>query len=142
MKKEFSTHWKASSQPRKQRKYLANAPLHIRKKMLGVNLSKDLRKTYKKRSITLKKDDVVKVMRGKFKGKQGKVIEVKTKALKIYVDGMQVKKQDGSKVNVPLKPSNLQIIELNTEDKKRLKNTVKETKNKDKENAPKKTKST
>ncbi len=40
---------------------------------------------------------------------------------KIFVQGIQIKKQDGSKVNVPLKASNLQIIDLNLEDKKRIK---------------------
>ena len=121
MKKNFSKHWKSSKQPRKQRKYLANAPLHIRKKFLSVNLSKDLRKKYGKRNITVKKGDVVKILRGKFKKKQGKIKEVKLKTSKVIVDGIQVKKQDGSKADVKLQPSNLQIIELNIEDKKRLK---------------------
>ena len=119
MKKEFSKHWKSSKQPRKQRKYLANAPLHIRKKFISVNLSKELRKKYKKRNVPLKKGDIVKVMRGKFKKKQGKVIEVKLKLSKIIIEGIQVKKQDGSKVNVKLQPSNLQITELNLDDRKR-----------------------
>ena len=121
MKKKFSKHWKSSKQPRKQRKYLANAPLHIRKKFLSINLSKDLRKKYGKRNIPVKKGDVVKILRGKFKKKQGKIKEVKLKTSKVIVDGIQVKKQDGSKANVKLQPSNLQIIELNTDDKKRLK---------------------
>jgi len=60
-------------------------------------------------------------MRGKFKNKKGKVIGVKLKMQKIEIEGIQVKKQDGSKVNVPLRPSNLQITELNLEDKKRNK---------------------
>ena len=51
--------------------------------------------------------------------KQGKVIEVKLKLSKIIIEGIQVKKQDGSKVNVRLQPSNLQLIELNLEDRKR-----------------------
>ncbi len=59
-------------------------------------------------------------MRGKFKKKQGKVTDVSIKTSKICIEGIQVKKQDGSKVNVKLRPSNLQIIELNLEDKKRL----------------------
>tara|TARA_Y100000296_G_scaffold83614_1_gene115085 strand:+ start:1724 stop:2185 length:462 start_codon:yes stop_codon:yes gene_type:complete len=121
MKKEFSKNWKSSKQPRKQRKYLANAPLHIKKKFLSVNLSKDLRKKHKKRNISVKKGDVIKVMRGKFKKKQGKVTKVNTKTSKISIEGIQVKKQDGSKVDVKLRPSNLQIVELNLEDKKRAK---------------------
>ncbi len=81
----------------------------------------------------------MKIMRGKFRKKSGKVSHINPKNQKINVDGISIKKRDGSKVNVNLKPSNLQIIELNLEDKKRLKN--KEIKKEDKKNASKKTKS-
>ena len=121
MKKEFSKHWKTSKQPRKQRKYLAKAPLHIKRKFLSVNLSKELRKKYEKRNIVLRKEDKVKILRGKHKGKTGKINKIKIKLLKVYIDGIQTKKLDGSKVNIPIRASNLQIIELNTEDKKRFK---------------------
>jgi large subunit ribosomal protein L24 len=120
MKKEFSTTWTGSSQPRKQRKYIANAPLHRKRKLLSVNLSKDLRAKHNTRNVVIRKDDKVKIMRGKYAGKEGKVLEVLIKQLKVYIENIQTKKQDGSKVNVPLKTSNLQIIELNTEDKKRF----------------------
>ena len=73
MKQKFSKHWKASTQPRKQRKYRAKAPLHVIKRFLSANLSKDLRKKYGKRNLTLRKGDTVKVMRGKFRKKQGKI---------------------------------------------------------------------
>jgi large subunit ribosomal protein L24 len=128
MKNKFSKHWKASTQPRKQRKYTANAPLHIKKKMLSTNLSKELRKKFKIRNIEVRKGDTVKIMRGKFKKKTGKILEVNVKTSKVKIEGIQVKKQDGSKVNVRLWPSNLQIIELNTDDKKRMKRMNKETK--------------
>ena len=118
MKSKFSTKWKASSQPRKQRKYLANAPLHLRRKFVNVNLSKDLRKKQKKRSIQIKKGDKVKIMRGKFKGEVRNVVEVNLKKSKVIVEGIQVKKMDGSKVNIKLQPSNLQIIELSERLKK------------------------
>lgn len=121
MKNEFSTAWKSSKQPRKQIKYLVNAPIHLKKKMLGGNLSKELRKKHEIRTIPLRKGDTVKVMRGKYKGQKGKIVTVNVNDSKIEVEGIQVKKQDGSKVNVGLKPSNLQITELNTEDKKRNK---------------------
>ena len=119
MKNRFSKHWKASKQPRKQRKYLANAPLHIRRKILGVNLSKELRKKYGMRNIPCRKGDIVKIMRGKFKNKKGKIVGVKIKRSTIEIEGIQAKKQDGSKVNRKFKPSNLQIIELILEDRKR-----------------------
>lgn len=141
MEKNFSTKWKASKQPRKQRKYVAKAPLHTKRKFMSVNLAKPLRKTNGKRNKVVRKGDVVKVMRGKFKKIQGKVLEVDVKRQKVFVDGIQTKKMDGAKVTVPLKPSNLQIIELGLEDKKRIKNKDKEVK-KVKENAPEKTKNT
>src|SRR3989339_205308 len=117
MKKEFSKSWKSSKQPRKQRKYRANAPLHIRRKFVGINLSKDLRKKHSIRNIVVRVGDLVKIMRGKFKLKQGKIM-------------------DGSKSNVKMQPSNLQIIELNLQDSKRLKNSIKEIKT-DKESSKK-----
>lgn len=119
MKQKFSTKWKASKQPRKQRKYLANAPLHIKRKFLGANLSKDLRKKHGQRSIIIKKGDVVKVMRGKFSKKQGKITDIKTKFGKVYIEGLQIKKRDGSKANIMFRASNLQVIELNLGDSKR-----------------------
>lgn len=121
MKKHFSIHWKSSKKPRKQRKYLANAPLNLRKKFMSANLSKELRKKYGKRNLPLRKGDTVKVMRGKFRKKTGKIITVYTKKMKVEVENMQIKKQDGSKANVRFNPSFLQITELNVEDKKRNK---------------------
>ncbi len=125
MKKKFSISWKSSKQPRKQRKYVANAPLHLKRKFISVNLSKELRKNHEKRNVLLRKGDKVKIMRGKFKNKQGKVVEIKIKTLKIFVENIQTKKQDNSKVNVPLRASNLQIVELNLDDKRRFKTTIK-----------------
>ncbi|MFA5953784.1 MAG: 50S ribosomal protein L24 [Candidatus Pacearchaeota archaeon] len=138
MKKEFSKNWNSSKQPRKKRKYLAKAPIHLKKKFLSTTLSKELRKKYKKRNVVLRKGDKIKILKGKHKGKTGKVNEIKIKRLKVYIDGIQTKKQDGSKVNIPLRPSNLQIIELNLDDKKRLAKISANSKNKEKINEDKK----
>ena len=120
MKKHFSKYWKASRQPRKQVKYRANAPLHVKHKFMSANLDKDLRKKYGKRNFPLRKGDSVKVLRGEFKKKTGKVGLVDLKNLRIAIDGVQKTKKDGSKINVWFDPSNLQIKELNLDDKKRL----------------------
>ncbi len=119
--KKFSINWKGSKKPKKQRKYLANAPLHIKRKLISVNLTKDLRKKYGMRNIPLRKDDKIKIMVGKHKGKKVKVTKIKTKKMKIYLEGIQNKKQDGSSSEIPFRPSNLQIVELNIEDKRRFK---------------------
>jgi large subunit ribosomal protein L24 len=141
MKQKFSPKWNSSVQPRKQRKYRANAPLHTRHKMVSANLGKLLRKKYNKKSIPLRKGDTVKVMRGKFRGKKGKISNVDLKKLRVSVENLQISKKDGTKINAYFSPSNLQIDELNLDDKKRmavLEN--KKTKEKKQENAPEKTK--
>jgi len=131
--KEFTKKWKASKRPSKQSKFKAKAPIHIKRKMLSANLSKELREKYKTRNVEVRKGDKVKVLIGKFKGKKGKVLKVLTKKLKIYVEGLQAKKQDGSMVDVPFRPSNLQIQELNTDDKKRFKKLKNQTSKKKEE---------
>ena len=66
MKAEFNKMWKSSKQPRKQVKFRANAPNHIKKTFMGATLDKELRKKYGMRSIEVRKGDEVKIMRGKF----------------------------------------------------------------------------
>lgn len=120
MKKTFSKSWISSKQKRKQRKYRANAPLHIRKHFISVNLSKPLRDKYKKRSMQIRKGDSVIVMRGSFKGKSGKVERVDLKKGKVYVSEINYLKKDGSKVHPPIDPSNLQITNLALDDERRF----------------------
>lgn len=121
MKKKFSTKWKSSKQPRKQRKYQVNAPFHIRTKFFSAALSKELRKKNKKRSLPIRVGDKVIVVRGQFKKKEGKIVRVNRKRVRVYIDSIQLQKKDGSKTFYPVHPSNLIIRELNLEDKERIK---------------------
>jgi len=120
MKSQFSTQWQSSKQPRKQRKFIYNAPLHIRHKFLSAHLSKDLRKKYGKRNLPLRKGDEVLVMRGFFKKKKAKVSSVDLKNTLVTLEGLQKTKKEGSKVNVWFHPSNLQIVSLDLADKERI----------------------
>ena len=120
MKQSFSTQWKSSVQPRKQRKFIYNAPLHVKHKFLSANLSKELRKKYAKRNLPLRKGDEVLIMRGAFKKKKVKVTSVDLKNTRVILEGIQRTKKDGSKVNVFFNPSNLQIQILNLDDKERV----------------------
>jgi large subunit ribosomal protein L24 len=110
-----------SKKPRKQRKFLYKAPLHLRRKMISAHLSKELREQYKRRSLPLRKGDEVKVMRGEFKGTIGKVVKIDTKKYKVYVDTVKKKRSVGTEYLVPISPSNLMIVKLNLDDKYRLK---------------------
>ncbi|OYT41773.1 50S ribosomal protein L24 [Candidatus Pacearchaeota archaeon ex4484_26] len=120
MAKKFSKKWKGSKKPAKQRKYRANAPLHIRRKFLSAHLSKELKRKYLRRSFPVRKGDTVKILKGEFKGKKAKVASLDLARLKVYLEGIQRLKKDGTKVNVNFDPSNLQIINLYLEDRKRV----------------------
>ena len=119
--KKFSGAWKSSRKQRKQRKYRLNAPLHIKQKLVHSHLSKDLRKKYGRRSVSLRKGDKVKIMRGNFKKQEGKVDAVNTKDTAVFVSGIETTKKDGTKRLVSFDPSNLMITELNLDDKRRQK---------------------
>ncbi|MCD4770810.1 50S ribosomal protein L24 [archaeon] len=122
MKSEFNKSWNSSVQPRRQVKFRANAPNHIRRKFMGCSLDKKLREKYGRRNIEVRKGDEVKIMRGKFKGKQGKVGDVDVKNTRIQVEGIQRKKKlGGEKLVTWFHPSKVKIIILNVDDKRRLK---------------------
>lgn len=120
LRSKFTGSWKRSSQARKQRKYQRRAPLHLKQKMMHAHLAKTLREKYGGlRSIQLRKSDKVKIMRGEWKGKEGKVERVQLKYGRVYVSGLDRVKADGSKVPIIFHPSNLLIIEFDLSDKRR-----------------------
>ncbi len=140
MKTLFSTSWKASRQPRKQRKYRHEAPLHTRHKFLSANLSKELRKKHGMRSLPVRTGDEVIIMRGAFTDKKGKVLKVNVKTSKVTVEGITRKKADGTKLNVHLDPSKVQIVALKLDDLRRItkSNNGESKKSEEKTNAPNK----
>ncbi len=121
MEKGFSTYWKGSKLPRKQRKFRYNAPLHLRHKFISVTLSKDLRKKHGIRNIPVRVGDKVKVMKGNYSDSTGKVERVDLRSTKVFVENVQKTKADGTKVFYPLSPSNLMITDLKMDDKRREK---------------------
>ena len=71
---------------------------------MSCHLSKSLRDQYKLRSLPIKRGDEVKILKGKAKGKFGKVVQVYRKRNCIYVDKVQREKQNGQTVFLPIKP--------------------------------------
>ena len=111
---------KVGSQPRKQRRFLYRAPLHIRQKMMAAPLSKELRKELGFRSLPVRKGDTVRILRGKFRGHEGKVIKVSLSKMRIYVEGATLKRSDGREVPYPIHPSKVMIIEVDRSDERRF----------------------
>ena len=119
MEKKFSTSWVSSIQPRKQRKYRSNAPLHLKQKMAKCRIAKPLRSASGKRSTGVRVGDKVKICRGQYKGQSGKIERVIMQKQKVYVTGIDYAKKDGSKSLYPIDMTNLIIEEMQLEDKKR-----------------------
>ncbi len=115
----WSTHWKGSVKPRKQRSYIREAPLHVKRQFLGTHLSEALRAKHKTRSVTVRVGDKVTVLRGQFKKKSGKVESVDVIKSRVYITGVELLKKDGSKSAYPIHPSNIVITELEA-DKRRF----------------------
>ena len=111
----------SSIKPGKQRKALFNAPLHLKKKMLSAPLSPELREKYGVKRLPVRKGDIVRIMRGDWKGHEGKVVRVDIKRVRIFVEGVQRKKADQTPVYYPIHPSKVMIIKLDLSDKWRKK---------------------
>lgn len=120
MRTEFSNTWKESLQPRKQRKYRHNAPLHVKHKFLSAPLSEELRKKHTIHSLPVRSGDEVKIMRGTFAGQKAKVMDVQVNKERVTLENITRKKADGTKLNVYFNPSKLQIIALKLDDPRRL----------------------
>jgi large subunit ribosomal protein L24 len=120
MKKLFSLKWKSSTQIRKQRKFVHNAPLNIRHKMMSTHVSEEIKKEYNIRNIPVRKGDEVKIKSGQFKGKSGKVTKVSLAKLRVFVENVGIKRAVGTLSLYPIHPSNLEIIKLDKSDSKRI----------------------
>jgi len=107
------------SQPRKQRKFFFKAPLHIKQKMIRAKLSDELIRQYGIKRFSIRKGDVVRILRGDFREHEGKVVRVDLKKVRIYVEGVTLTKADGSSVLRPIHPSKVEIIKFDLSDKRR-----------------------
>ncbi|KAG5684864.1 hypothetical protein PVAND_014074 [Polypedilum vanderplanki] len=111
-----------SSSRRKSRLRHFTAPSHIRRKIMSSPLSKELRQKYNVRSMPIRKDDEVQVVRGHYKGNQvGKVVQVYRKKFVVYIERIQREKANGTNVYVGIHPSKLLIVKLKMDkDRKRI----------------------
>jgi large subunit ribosomal protein L24 len=107
--------------PGKQRRKMHQAPLTQRYKRFSVPLSSKLKESHKTNSVPVRGGDTVMIMRGDRKGSEGKVTRVDRKNYKIFVEGIDREKVDGTKTFIPIHPSKVMITRLNLDDKWRKK---------------------
>jgi large subunit ribosomal protein L26e len=90
-----------------------SAPSDKRRKLMAAPLSKELREKHGNvRALPIRKDDEVKVVRGSFKGRDGKVTTVYRRKWVIHVERVTRDKANGSTVNVGLDPSKVVLTKL------------------------------
>lgn len=100
---------------------LIHLPKHKRDKMVGAVLEDSLRKQYGKKNIRVIKGDSIRVMRGEYKGVEGKVEKVNTEHATFHIEGIQREKIRGGQVKVPIHSSNVMVISLHLDDNYRSK---------------------
>merc|ERR1711939_631882 len=123
-----------SSSRRKSRKAHFQAPSSVRRKILSAPLSAELRNKYLVRSMPVRKDDEVHVVRGFFKGREGKVLTVYRRKYVIHVERVTRDKANGGTVQVGIHPSNVVITKLKLDkDRKSILERKKKGKAADKE---------
>jgi len=83
------------------------------------NLSNNLKKEYNTRSLRIVKGDSVKIMRGEYKGVEGKVEKLNTVKGRLSIEGVQREKIKGGQVKVQIHASNVRIMSLHLDDKYR-----------------------
>ena len=96
------------------------ATIQTRSKQLGANLSKDLQKKYGKKSARVVEGDSVTILRGEFKGVDGKISKISTQKSSVAIEGVKKEKTKGDKFDVYIHTSNLVITSLNGDDKWRM----------------------
>nr|GLL19274.1 60S ribosomal protein L26-1-like [Ipomoea trifida]GMC59965.1 60S ribosomal protein L26-1-like [Ipomoea batatas]GME03486.1 60S ribosomal protein L26-1-like [Ipomoea batatas] len=103
---------RVSSSRRKCRKAHFTAPSSERRVLMSAPLSSDLRNKYNVRSIPVRKDDEVMVVRGTYKGRDGKIVQVYRKKWVIHIERITREKVNGSTVNVGIHPSKVVVTKL------------------------------
>ncbi len=96
------------------------ATFQTRSKQLGSALSKDLHKKYGKRSVRVIEGDSVTILRGEFKGVDGKISKISTEKTSVAIDGVKKEKTKGEKFDVYIHTSNLVVTSLNSSDRWRI----------------------
>ena len=96
------------------------ATFQTRSKQLGSALSKDLQKKYGKKSARAIEGDSITILRGEFKGVDGKISKISTQKTSVSIEGVKKEKTKGDKFDVYIHTSNLVITSLNTSDKWRM----------------------
>ncbi len=122
-----------SKKPKKQRRALYERAMHMKKENVSVHLEKKLAKETGRKSLPVRKNDSVLIMRGDKKGEKGKVNSVDYERGRVFIEKVTRKKADGTEAAVPIAACNLLLVTLDKSDQRRVKRKGKQAGKKDKE---------
>jgi large subunit ribosomal protein L26e len=108
----MKTHNNVSNQRRKSRKAHFGAHSNLKYKLMSANLSKELKEKYGVRSLPVRRDDEVMVVRGHYKDSKGKVNTVYRKRWCLYIEKVSETKQNGANIRIPINASNCVLTKL------------------------------
>merc|ERR1712194_110395 len=101
-----------TSSRRKCRKAHFTAPSHLIRKAMSAPLSKELREKYGVRSLPIRKDDEVTVIRGSMNAREGRITGVFRRKQVVHVERVSRDKSNQQPAQIPLRPSKLMITKL------------------------------
>mmetsp|Transcript_30734 Transcript_30734/g.56732 ORF Transcript_30734/g.56732 Transcript_30734/m.56732 type:complete len:146 (+) Transcript_30734:28-465(+) len=101
-----------ASSRRKSRKAHFTAHSTERRKIMSATLSKELREKYNVRSMPIRKDDEVTIVRGGMKSRDGKVTQVYRKKFVVHVERVTKDKANGTPIPLGIHPSKVVITKL------------------------------
>ena len=107
--------------PSKQRKRMYQATANERYRRFSAPLSSKLKESHGTGSVPVRKGDTVMIMRGDRRGSEGKITQIDRKNYRIFIEGANREKVDGTTILVPIHPSKVMITRLNLDDKWRKK---------------------
>lgn len=106
-----------TTKPSKQRRQAALATEKDLQRQMRGNLSEKLREKYGIRSVSVRKGDTVKILRGDFAGIEGKVIETHRRSQRVTVEGVTREKVSGKQTRVPVHVSKITVTSLDMSDR-------------------------
>lgn len=128
-----------SSKPGKQRKALANASKHDKRKRMKARFATTDSRFAGVRSVTVRVGDTVEVQRGDFgtpsKGKrlgdkrgragvEGKIVGIDSSNGKLFIEGVTGSKSDDKEQGIPIHISNVVVTSLDESDPLRMKKII------------------
>jgi large subunit ribosomal protein L26e len=108
----MKTSTNVSSSRRKNRLAHYLAPSHVRYTIMSANLSKELREKHGIKSLPVRRDDEVLIVRGGFKDTKGKINQCYRRRYCLYIEKVTKMRKNGATVRIPVNASNCVLTKL------------------------------